>query len=212
MSSKIIIAIDGPAASGKSTLSRTLARELGILYVDTGAMYRAFTWRALQDGVNLSEPEAIQAWLSGVTMETRPKEGAVVLFINGVEIEDAWLRSDEVNAHVSKIAAVPAIRDIAVAAQRQIGDEQSAVFEGRDMGTVVFPGTPYKFYIDVSPDVRAARRAAQGQNDAIAERDRQDSSRATAPLKMAGDAVVIDNSGPIAPTVTRMLEMIRTGK
>ena len=189
-----VIAIDGPAASGKSTIARGVARALGFLYVDTGSMYRAMAWKSLQDKVDLASREAILEWLPTIVLEATPHDRAIELFMNGQHLEDAWLRAAEVNHTVSPIAAVPEIRNLCVVLQRSLKDDDDIVAEGRDMGTVVFPDTRYKFYIDASPDVREMRRQKQGYSDAILHRDKLDSTRSTAPLKVAEDAIVVDSS------------------
>ncbi|MDL5054669.1 (d)CMP kinase [Oscillatoria laete-virens NRMC-F 0139] len=134
----MIIAIDGPSASGKSTVSRGIARELGCLYVDTGAMYRALTWRALKDGIDYRCEETLTEWVRAVTLSAVAEKGAVNLLVNGEKIEDAWLRTPEINATVSWLAKTPAVRALAVAVQRDLRRLGSLVAEGRDMGTVVF--------------------------------------------------------------------------
>ncbi|MDL5047506.1 (d)CMP kinase [Oscillatoria amoena NRMC-F 0135] len=206
----MIIAIDGPSASGKSTVSRGIARELGCLYVDTGAMYRALTWRALKDGIDYRCEETLTEWVRAVTLSAVAEKGAVNLLVNGEKIEDAWLRTPEINATVSWLAKTPAVRALAVAVQRDLRRLGSLVAEGRDMGTVVFPDADFKFYVDVPEEIRAARRAAQGVGDAIAERDRMDSTRATAPLRMADDAVLIENVGTAEETIAKILSVIRS--
>ena len=192
-----VIAIDGPAASGKSSVARELARRLGFVYVNTGAMYRAVTWLAVAAGVEPSEAEAVGALLDRselrfrVAGEGTPRES--VILVNGAD-PAPFLCEPGVNAAVSRIAAIPKVRQTLVARQREFACEHDVVMEGRDIGTVVFPETPLKFYIDASPEVRARRRAAQGQADDLAARDRTDSSRKDSPLMIAADAQVIDSS------------------
>ena len=192
-----VIAIDGPAASGKSSVARELARRLGFVYVNTGAMYRAVTWLAVAAQVDPSESEAVAALLEGsdlrfgVAGQGNPRES--VILVNGAD-PAPYLCEPAVNAAVSRIAAIPRVRQILVARQREFALENDVVMEGRDIGTVVFPETPLKFYVDASPEVRARRRAAQGQADDLAARDRSDSSRKDSPLTVAADAQVIDSS------------------
>lgn len=192
-----VVAIDGPAASGKSSVARALAKRLGYVYVNTGAMYRAVTWLALQRGVAPSDKEAVSALLEGGAMrfevadlETH-RESA--LRIDGVD-PAPHLSEPAVNANVSAIATISKVRQVLVARQREYAKDNNLVMEGRDIGTVVFPETPLKFYIDASPEVRASRRAAQGLHDNLAARDKTDSSRADSPLAIAADAQVIDSS------------------
>jgi cytidylate kinase len=188
-----VIAIDGPAASGKSSVARALARRLGLVYVNTGAMYRAVTWLAVRKGVDTRQPEAVAGVLRAARMEFGVNGTESSILIDG-EDPSSQLSDPEVNANVSLVAAVPAVREELVARQRDYAIEHDLVMEGRDIGSVVFPGTPYKFYVDASLEVRARRRAAQGFTDDLAARDRIDSSRATSPLLIAQGARVIDSS------------------
>lgn len=192
-----VVAIDGPAASGKSSVARELARRLGFVYVNTGAMYRAVTWLALQHGVAVSDTEAVQALLDGdamklevVDLETH-RESAIR--IGGAD-PALHLSEPAVNANVSAIAKISKVRQALVDRQRLFVKDNDLVMEGRDIGTVVFPETPFKFYVDASPEVRAQRRAAQGHRDDLAARDKIDSSRADSPLAIAAGAQVIDSS------------------
>ncbi len=188
-----IIAIDGPAASGKSSVARELAHRLGYVYVNSGAMYRALTWHVLERGVASDDAVAISdlAVQTALSCELRGHDS--VILIEGVDPEP-FLRDDRVNDNVSRVSSVPRVREIIVAHLRRYALADDVVMEGRDIGSVVFPETPFKFYIDASPDIRARRRAAQGQHDAIAARDQADSSRRTSPLIIAEDALVIDSS------------------
>ncbi|RFC45413.1 MAG: cytidylate kinase [Verrucomicrobia bacterium] len=189
----IVIAIDGPAASGKSSVSRALAQRLGFVYVNTGAMYRAVTWHALQLAIDPSDASAVEHLLETTALECCTDGGQSYFLINGVDPGEA-LVSPQVNAVVSKIASQPLVRRRLVAMQRGYAERQPAVVEGRDIGTVVFPNTPHKFYIDASPEVRAARRAGQGLHDSVVQRDAMDSTRKDSPLAVAPDAEVIDSS------------------
>jgi cytidylate kinase len=191
---RTIIAIDGPAASGKSTVARKLARRLGLAYVNSGAMYRAVTWWMLRHGAEPESPVTVLALLPEMKIECSLEDGASVIRIGGEDPGEA-LFTEEVNQNVSAIARIPTVRTWLVKLQREYAKEDgSLVMEGRDIGSVVFPDTPYKFYIDASPEVRARRRAAQGQRDSITERDRADTSRKASPLTIAEDAHVIDSS------------------
>ena len=188
-----IIAIDGPAASGKSSVARALAQRLGFSYINSGAMYRAVTWHILQRGVNLHESAAVSSAVeqSKIVCDLIDKQ-------SHISIDDhdptPHLRDDDVNRAVSLVSSVPRVREILVARLRQCANKDNVVMEGRDIGSVVFPKTPFKFYIDASPEVRVQRRLAEGQRDEIAARDRADSSRVASPLIIAPDAAVIDTS------------------
>ncbi len=174
-------------------MARALARRLGLVYVNTGAMYRAVTWLAVHRGVDTRNPAAVAAILGTARMEFGVSGNESTIRIDG-EDPAPRLSDPEVNANVSLVAAVPAVREELVARQRDYVQENDLVMEGRDIGSVVFPGTPYKFYIDASPEVRASRRAAQGFRDDLAARDKIDSSRAASPLLIAPGAQVIDSS------------------
>jgi cytidylate kinase len=191
--SPLLIAIDGPAASGKSSVARRLAWRLGLTYVNTGAMYRAVAWLALDRGVPATEPDEVTALLAKTDFRCEIIDGCSALRLDGVD-PDPHLLIDGVNATVSQIAAIPAVRAHLVALQRESARERDVVMEGRDIGSAVFPETPFKFYIDASLEVRAQRRARQGVTDSIQTRDRVDSTRRTSPLVIAEDAHVIDSS------------------
>jgi cytidylate kinase len=188
-----VIAIDGPAASGKSSVAHDLARRFGFVYVNSGAMYRALTWHVLSHGIDAGDGERIAqlvetSWLAGEL-----KHGELRLLIDDVDLTK-HLRVDRVNNEVPRVSTVPEVRKIIVQRMRDYAREHDLVVEGRDIGSVVFPDTPYKFYLDASPEVRFRRRAAQGHHDLIALRDQADSSRTTSPLVIAKDAEVIDTS------------------
>jgi cytidylate kinase len=188
-----IVAIDGPAASGKSSVARELARQIGFDYVNSGAMYRAVTWHVLQRGINPADSNAVVRLLEESRIDCDLVRGDSRISIDGVDPAE-HLRDDRVNEEVSRISSIPRVREILVAEMRGYAKDRDIVMEGRDIGSVVFPETPYKFYIDASPEVRLRRRIAQGQRDQIAARDRADSSRRVSPLIIAEDALVIDSS------------------
>jgi cytidylate kinase len=190
---RFAIAIDGPAASGKSTLARKLAERLGLVMVNSGAMYRAVTWKALRENIDPSDTAAVIDLLNRIDIHCGEEGMTSTCTIDGVDPGDE-LRSETINSNVSAISAIPEVRDKLVALQRGYLDHTSIVMEGRDIGSVVFPDTPYKIYVDASEEVRAARRIADGEADSVAKRDAADSERATAPLKIADGAVVLDTS------------------
>lgn len=196
LNSFVLIAIDGPAASGKSSVAHTLAHRLGYGYVNSGGMYRAVTWHALERGVDPADASAVAGLLAAADMTCGfDARGDSFLRLGGVDPE-AYLRDAGINDHVSAVASVPAVRALLTGLLRDLAAGRDTVMEGRDIGSAVFPQTPYKFYIDASPEVRAQRRAAQGDSgrDEIAARDRIDSTRRTSPLVIAEDAHVIDSS------------------
>ena len=189
-----VITIDGPAASGKSSIARLVAQRLGFTYVNTGNMYRAMTWAVLQAGVDPQDAEAVCSAASGIVIESPVVEGKTQVCIAGHSLTDAELNSDPVNRAVSFIARVNELRERLVADQRALVLLGPLVMEGRDIGSVVFPQSPHKIYVDASEEVRASRRGAQGHADQIAERDRLDKQRKNSPLVIPAGATVIDNS------------------
>jgi cytidylate kinase len=189
----VVVAIDGPAASGKSSVAQLLARKLRFVYVNTGAMYRAVTWLAVSKGVPPKDAGRMQQLLHYTDLRCGITDLASTILLDGVD-PTPFLVSEEVNASVSAVASLPDVRRLLVARQRAYAFEHDLVMEGRDIGSAVFPETPFKFYIDASPEVRAMRRAKQGLEDSILTRDKIDSSRRTSPLVIAEDAHVIDSS------------------
>ena len=188
-----VIAIDGTAASGKSTFASRLAYELGFAYVNTGSMYRGVTWYLQQKNISLRDAEAVAREIETAGVETRLQDGDLVFLIAGIN-PLPHVRENKVNEAVSLIAQVSAIRKLLVAEQQRLGAQAPIVMEGRDIGTVVFPQTPYKFFLDADAEVRARRRSLQGENDAIRERDNLDQQRQNSPLTCAPDAFRLDSS------------------
>jgi CMP/dCMP kinase len=188
-----VIAIDGPAASGKSSVARELARRLGFVYVNSGAMYRAVTWDVLEHGIHPDDRGGIIQLVESAPIRCELVNNRSRIFIGHID-PGPYLREDRVNNSVSQVSTVPEVRKILVEKLRHYARDHDLVVEGRDIGSVVFPDTLYKFYIDASPEVRLRRRAAEGQRDEIAARDRADSLRRTAPLIIAEDALVLDSS------------------
>lgn len=206
-----VIAIDGPAASGKSSVARRLAEKLGWIYVNTGNMYRAATLAVIQSGVDYENEAEVLRITSTANVDCRIEDGKTVVRVNGSEVE-LELNSESINRAVSFVARIPDVRAKLVAIQRDLGRTYPVVMEGRDIGTHVFPDAPYKFYIDATEEVRASRRGLQGQADSVRERDRMDSTRKTAPLMVADDAVVIDSSemtlDQVVDTVMEKLQLM----
>jgi CMP/dCMP kinase len=188
--SELVIAIDGPAGSGKSTVARTVASLLGWSFLDTGAMYRALTCEALFDDVDVHDEAAVAALAEKVTLTTLPR-----VTVNGRDVEDE-IRSDEINVAVSVVAANPEVRVAMVARQREFAAAQplGTVVEGRDITTVVFPNASVKIYLTASLEERARRRGDEGEHS-VARRDAADSTRVASPLRQAEDALVLDTTG-----------------
>lgn len=189
-----VITIDGPAASGKSSIARLVAQRLGRTYVNTGNMYRAMTWAILKTGADPQDPAAVRTAAASILIHSPIVEGKTQVAVAGHTLTDLELNSDPVNRAVSLIARVSEVRDRLVADQRALATLGPLVMEGRDIGSVVFPHSPHKIYIDASAEVRASRRRSQGHTDQIAERDRLDQQRTTSPLIIPAGALIIDNS------------------
>lgn len=187
------VAIDGPAASGKSTVAKRLAESLGLVMVNSGAMYRAVTWQILEEGIDPGNSAAVREAMSQMQINCGVRNNLSTISIND-RLLTTEIRSSEVNKHVSKVASIPEVRERLVAMQRDYLGEYDVVMEGRDIGSVVFPDTPFKLYVSASEEVRAARRAKEGESDEVAKRDAEDSNREASPLKVADGAIVIDSS------------------
>lgn len=203
----IIIAIDGPAGSGKSSTARAVAAEMGYRHLDSGAFYRAITWAALRAGIAPERWEELtEAELRAMEVEAVAEEGAYRMRVGGADV-GAELRSPEVNSHVSRMAAVPAVREWLLESLREAGQRGGLVADGRDIGSVVFPDAELKVFLTCAAEERARRRLAEhGQAEPgeaelkeeaarLLQRDAQDSSRAVAPLLRAPDAVLLDTTG-----------------
>jgi len=190
---RFAIAIDGPAASGKSTLAREIAKRLGLVMVNSGAMYRAVTWKALKENIDPSDDTAVIAMMDRIHIHCGEIGMTSTCTIDGID-PGPELRSEAINANVSAISAIPEVRDRLVNLQRNYLDHTSIIMEGRDIGSVVFPDTPFKIYVDADEEVRSARRTHVGEVDSVAKRDAADSERTHAPLMIADGAVVLDTS------------------
>lgn len=201
----IVIAIDGVSGSGKSTLARQLAEKLRFMYLDTGAMYRAITWKVLASGIDPHDHAQVTALARRTCVKTQRSDGGMKVFIDGVDVSED-IRKPAVSAAVSIVSAHRGVRELMVTLQREIAAEHDIVLEGRDVGTVVFPNADVKFFIDASVDERATRRLCELKEKGIVvtldevkknieERDLIDSTRDISPLKKAPDAVVIDSTG-----------------
>jgi cytidylate kinase len=197
--SSLVVAIDGPSGSGKSSTSRGVAVRLGLRYLDTGAMFRAITWWMLSHDVDTTDPEAIAARAGEPVIESGTDPLDPTILVDGADASVA-IRTDEVDAAVSPVSAVPAVRARLLELQREIIGDGGIVVEGRDIGSVVAPDAPVKLYLSADAEARAVRRAAEAGGDVVAThesllaRDRIDSGRTTAPLMMADGAVHIDTT------------------
>ncbi len=193
MKHPIVIAIDGTSASGKSTNAKLVAKALGFVYVDTGAMYRTLAWYCLQKKIDVHDVKAVAAACRKWKTSLECKNGHVHLMVDG-RYPEKEIRTAETSGAVSQVAAVPKVREWMKKKQRECIQFGNLVMEGRDIGTNVFPETDYKFYLDAHLEERSKRRAAEGVNENLAARDQRDSQRAAAPLMIALGARVINNS------------------
>src|SRR5574341_1472555 len=204
MSRPLIIAIDGPSGSGKSTLGRMLARELGLLYIDTGSMYRAVALAVLESTVNATDDVSVGSLAERVDIDLAGDPDSLRVTLNGVDVSDR-IRDEDVTHTSSIISTIPAVRRAMVQRQRELG-KRGAVLNGRDIGTVVFPNADVKFFLDAAIEERAQRRLAEEQEhnasatygqtlEDITERDRRDTTRADSPLIATEDAIRVDSTG-----------------
>lgn len=218
----MIITIDGPIATGKSTIAKKLAEELGYIYFDTGAMYRCLTYLAIKENIDLNNNECLQKLINDFNFDIKVKIGERRYFVDKEDIT-LQIRNQEVTALVSKVSAIPIVRENLVAMQRKFSEGVNAVFEGRDMGTVVFPHADLKIFLTGRPEVRAKRRFAELKEkfpvecelltlekalEDINARDSYDMTRTASPLKKAEDAFEVDTSDlTIDEVVMQILEL-----
>jgi len=216
----VVVAIDGPAGSGKSTVARRVAERAGLRYLDTGATYRALTLALLRRGIPVDDAEAVADAAKAVdlTLELPPgRAGAARVLLDGAEPGPA-LRSPAVNAHVSPVSAVPAVRELLVGLQRSLVGVGGIVVEGRDIGTVVWPDADVKVFLTASEDERARRRGGDTEGggetaETLARRDAIDSGRAASPTRAADDALMIDSTTrTIDQVVDQLLELIEAAR
>lgn len=200
----IVIAIDGTSASGKSTTSKLVARKLGFVYVDTGAMYRTLAWYCSQKKIDIHDPRAVAAACRKWKTKLVCNQQQVQLLVDDY-FPEKEIRTAETSAATPHVAAVPKVRSWMKSKQRDCLQFGSLVMEGRDIGSNVFPETDFKFYLDACLDERSRRRAAEGVTENLAARDQRDSQRAAAPLMIALGAKVINNSGQTVEETSRLI-------
>lgn len=216
----LVIAIDGPSGAGKSTVARLLSEHLGILSLDTGAMYRALGYKALKEGIPPSDSEAVRAMLAETVLEIDLSDRLQKTILDGEDVTP-YIRTPEAARAASDISLLPVCRDYCVRIQRELGRRQALILEGRDIGTYVFPQAPVKFFVTASVEVRAGRRLKDLEKEGVGTsleevmreieaRDRQDEGRELAPARRADDAILIDSSHMSAREVVEvMLEIVR---
>lgn len=204
LSKPIVVAIDGPGASGKSTNARLVSQALGYTYVDTGAMYRTLAWHCLEKNVDVHDARAVAALCRRWKTQLVCVENQVRMLIQGYYPEKE-IRTARVSEAVPHVAAVPKVREWMRQIQRSCIKFGSLVMEGRDIGTSVFPETDFKFYLDASLEERTRRRQAEGVQENLAARDRRDSQRAAAPLVVPLGATVVNNSGQTPAETSRLI-------
>lgn len=221
MTKRCVVTVDGPAGSGKSTVSRLLARELAYVYLDTGALYRAVALKVTRAGVDVSDRTGIAALCGETDVALVEREGATRIFLDGRDVTEL-IRSPEISMLASTVSAVPEVRQRLLAVQREAALFGGIVAEGRDMGTVVFPGADVKFFLTAGPEERGRRRWLElrqrghevSLEDVIRDvvrRDRQDSEREIAPLRPAADGVLVDSTGKtVGEVVSEMLQVIKS--
>jgi cytidylate kinase len=215
---KLIIAIDGPVGSGKSTVARRVAESLGYSYLDSGAMYRALALAALRAGILFDDPAALERLTESTRIDFERHSDGQRVRLHGEDVTDA-IRAQEISLAASKVAALAGVRHVLVAEQRRAGAGGAVVMEGRDIGTVVFPSAELKIFLDASLEVRARRRWLQQQEKnepaifertlvETRERDQRDRERVTSPLVRAADAVLVDNTAMDADETARLIVLL----
>jgi cytidylate kinase len=218
MKDKLIIAIDGPVGSGKSTVARRVAEMLGYTHLDSGAMYRAVGLKALRDGVPLDSPAGLSELAGAVRIDLVPRDGKLLVLLDGEDVTEQ-IRAPEVSHAASVVAVVPGVRHPMVAEQRRAGEQGGVVMEGRDIGSVVFPHADLKIFLDASPEVRASRRQRELEEkgepmefakvlDEVHQRDRRDREREMSPLVRAADAVTVDNTAMDVEETARVIVLL----
>ncbi|MGI6563450.1 MAG: (d)CMP kinase [Clostridia bacterium] len=218
---KYTIAIDGPAGAGKSTIAKLLASELNILYLDTGAMYRAVGLKALRENIDIKDTEKIDEMIKNIDIQVRYIDGKQHTYLDGEDVTHK-IRTPEVSLAASNVAVIKSVRLKMVELQREIAKDMSVIMDGRDIGTYVLPNAPFKFFITATPEERARRRYLEmkesGEKNVdydiilkdIKYRDENDSTRAFAPLKKADDAILVDNTFmTVEETLSKILSHIK---
>ena len=199
-----IVAIDGPAGTGKGTIAKLIAKEFGFINVDTGAMFRCVTLAMIRENIKIDEKDKIESLLSKIQISLNEENGEQVVYLNGENVTNQ-IRTKEINDFISEVSKIPEVRLKLLELQREIAKGQNVVMEGRDIGTTVFPNANVKIYLDASPEERARRRVKQNEEkgiysnyeeilESVKRRDKIDSERELSPLKKADDAILVDST------------------
>ena len=199
-----IVAIDGPAGTGKGTIAKLVAKEFGFINVDTGAMFRCVTLAMIRENIKIDEKDKIESLLSKIQISLNEENGEQVVYLNGENVTNQ-IRTKEINDFISEVSKIPEVRTKLLELQREIAKGQNVVMEGRDIGTTVFPNANVKIYLDASPEERARRRVKQNEEkgiysnyeeilESVKRRDKIDSERELSPLKKADDAILVDST------------------
>ena len=219
MNRRISVAIDGPAGAGESSISKVVAKKLGYLYIDTGAMYRGITWALLNAGISIDDVDAVEAALSKIQLELRVEETGLSVWVNGTDVSQD-IRTQYVTSHVSQVAAQKAVRTKLVEMQRHMASAGGVILDGRDIGSVVLPNAELKVYLTASVETRGHRRWLELKDSenisleevcrTVAERDAMDMNRKESPLVCVDDAVVVETDHlSIEETVQTLVDLIR---
>ena len=219
MNRRISVAIDGPAGAGKSSISKIVAKKLGYLYIDTGAMYRGITWALLNAGISIDDVDAVEAALSKIQLELRVEETGLSVWVNGTDVSQD-IRTQYVTSHVSQVASQKAVRTKLVEMQRHMASAGGVILDGRDIGSVVLPNAELKVYLTASVETRGHRRWLELKDSenisleevcrTVAERDAMDMNRQESPLVCVDDAVVVETDHlSIEETVQTLIDLIR---
>ncbi|WP_127161290.1 (d)CMP kinase [Veillonella sp. VA137] len=219
MNRRISVAIDGPAGAGKSSISKVVAKKLGYLYIDTGAMYRGITWALLNAGISIDDVDAVEAALSKIQLELRVEETGLSVWVNGTDVSQD-IRTQYVTSHVSQVAAQKAVRTKLVEMQRHMASAGGVILDGRDIGSIVLPNAELKVYLTASVETRGHRRWLELKDSenisleevcrTVAERDAMDMNRKESPLVCVDDAVVVETDHlSIEETVQTLVDLIR---
>lgn len=219
MNRRISVAIDGPAGAGKSSISKVVAKKLGYLYIDTGAMYRGITWALLNAGISIDDVDAVEAALSKIQLELRVEETGLSVWVNGIDVSQD-IRTQYVTSHVSQVAAQKTVRTKLVEMQRHMASAGGVILDGRDIGSVVLPDAELKVYLTASVETRGHRRWLELKDSenisleevcrTVAERDAMDMNRKESPLVCVDDAVVVETDHlSIEETVQTLVDLIR---